>query len=174
MRGTNVKTNGYSLYQFGKQDWMSLKSIRLEALKEEPSVFGSSFEKESLLSDSSWQERLSTRNKAFFGLFPDTGECIGLTGIIREAGRGNSVVLIASYIRKAHRGRGLSKLFYDARIDWAKQNGYGKAIISHRDTNLISKAANQRAGFTFTHWEERVWPDGILAKELFYELCLST
>ncbi|QIP11229.1 GNAT family N-acetyltransferase [Spirosoma aureum] len=172
MRGTDFERDGYFLYQFEKQDWMSLKSIRLEALREEPGVFGSSFSKEALLSDSSWQERLAAKDRAHFGLFLDNGECVGITGIGKQTSAGNSVVLVASYIKKEHRGRGLSKLFYDVRIDWAKQNGYDKAIVSHRDTNLMSKAANQKAGFSFTHSEERVWPDGIRSNELFYALFL--
>ena len=173
MRSTNFHKDGYTLYQFEKQDWMTLKSIRLEALTEEPGAFGSSFEKESLLADSSWQERLTAKNKAYFGLFRANGECVGLTGIANLTSTDNSVVLVASYVRKEDRGRGLSKLFYDARIDWAKQQGYHKATVSHRDTNFVSKAANQKAGFNFTHSEERIWPDGIRSNELFYTLHLA-
>lgn len=151
---------------------MALKRIRLEALRLEPALFGSSLEENARLPDTSWQERLAAHNRAYFGLFLPDGDCIGLSAVTQQINLANSVVLIASYIKKQHRGQGLSKLFYDARIEWAKQHGYAKAIVSHRDTNLVSRAASQRAGFQFTHLTERVWPDGTRSNEWFYELIL--
>ena len=172
MRSTNFTRGNYSLCQFERRDWMALKQIRLEALCREPNLFGSSFEENARLPDSSWQERIAANNRAYFGLLLPDGECVGLSAITQQIDLADSVVLIASYIRKEHRGQGLSNLFYDARIDWARQSGYAKAIVSHRDTNLVSRAANQRAGFHFIHLTERDWPDGTTSNELFYELIL--
>lgn len=45
-------------------------------------------------------------------------------------------------------------------------------IVSHRAGNDASKAANQRFGFSFTHLETTVWPDGKLDNEVFYKLDL--
>ena len=77
MHATSFNPDGYSLYQFEEPDWLALKKIRLEALQEEPTAFGSSLEKEARLSDQDWQERVVAKNKAFFGLFLADGTCIG-------------------------------------------------------------------------------------------------
>lgn len=172
MRATHFGKSNYSLYRFEPQDWMALKRIRLEALRLEPNMFGSTFEENICLPDRSWQERLAADNRAYFGLFLPDEDCIGLSAVTQQTDLPTSVVLIASYIQKQHRGHGLSKLFYDARIEWAKEHGYTKAIVSHRETNLVSKAANQRAGFQFTHLIERSWPDGTRSNEWFYDLNL--
>ena len=76
-----------------------------------------------------------------------------------------------SFIHPDYRGRGLSELFYQARIDWARsQEGITRVIVSHRDGNEASKAANQKFGFVATDSTETVFPDGVLAKEYNYEL----
>ncbi len=60
---------------------------------------------------------------------------------------------------------------YRTRIDWAKaQATVEKIIVSHRASNLSSKFANQKHGFAFTHKTEKVWTDGEVEDEIFYEL----
>lgn len=172
MRIPSFSPDGYGLYQFEEPDWLALKMIRLEALGQDPTAFGRSLHQEAQLSDQDWQARLTAKHKAFFGLFLTDGTCIGLTAILGETPTDQSATLVASYIRQAHRGRGLSKLFYQVRIEWARQQGYASVRVSHRSANLASQAANQGAGFLFTHSEERVWSDGVVASELFYALAL--
>jgi RimJ/RimL family protein N-acetyltransferase len=160
----------YNLRQLEATDWQLLKEIRLDALSAAPTAFGSSLAGESTRPDSEWQDRLSDSNRAYFCLFTDDGQPIGLTAIYGTID--GAAVLVASYIKEAYRGRGLSALLYNARIGWARVNGFKKAIVSHREDNLISKAANQRAGFRYTHTEERIWADGKSIPEVFYELTL--
>ncbi len=162
----------YHLRQLEAADWQLLKEIRLDALRREPTVFGSSLDKELQFLDSEWQNKLVDGNRAYFCLFSDDGETVGLTATYGTVDA--AAVLVASYIKEAHRGRGLSALFYNARIGWARAKGFKKAIVSHREDNLISKAANQRAGFSYTHSKERVWADGQPSPEVFYELDLAS
>lgn len=108
---------------------------------------------------------------AYFGLYHGD-ECIGLTGVVEHKDNPQDTLLIASYIRKEHRGKGLSRMLYEARIVWAKENGYKRAIISHRASNVASKAANQKHGFVYTHAERKIWPDGIADDQLFYQFLL--
>ncbi|HEX9956487.1 MAG TPA: GNAT family N-acetyltransferase, partial [Fibrella sp.] len=146
-----LQPDKHYLRQLEATDWQLLREIRLDALKKEPTVFGSSLSGESERPDSEWQNRLADSNRAYFCLFTDGGETVGLTAVYGTID--GSAVLVASYIKEAYRGRGLSSLLYNARIGWARANGFKKAIVSHREDNLISKAANQRAGFRYTHTE---------------------
>lgn len=160
---------GYRLKQFEPPDWATLKQIRLEALQKDPSVFGSSYASECQLPDTSWQERLQSASRAYFGIFLPDGTCIGLSAV---AGKDGIAILIASYIRVEHRGKGLAARLFSARINWARINRYPKVTVSHRADNAPSQAAILRAGFAFTHIETHLWPDGLPADEYFYELTL--
>jgi RimJ/RimL family protein N-acetyltransferase len=163
-------SNTYTIQQFTVEDWQTYKSMRLEALRLEQGVFGGNYTDESARSDDEWKQRFS-KPCAYFGLYHES-ECIGLTGIVEHKDNPQDTLLIASYIRKEHRGKGLSRLLYEARIGWAKEHGYKRVIVSHRATNLASKAANQKHGFTYTHAESKTWPDGKLEDNVFYELIL--
>ena len=159
----------YCLRKLELNDWQAYRDIRLYALLHSPEVYGSTYAAEVERNDDSWQERLQNPNCAYFGLY-FMDKLIGLTGIFRHNNSEQEAILISSYIMPQHRGKGLSTLLYAARLDWAKANGYKRIIVSHRADNLASKAANQRAGFLFTHQQNHLWPDGAEVDELFYKL----
>lgn len=106
-----------------------------------------------------------------FGLFHDN-DLVGMTGIVCHKDDPEKAALIASYIRPEHRGKGLSSLLYEARLDWAKANRIKAVTVSHRISNMPSMAANQRFGFRYTHAKSKLWPDGVEADEVFYVLDL--
>jgi RimJ/RimL family protein N-acetyltransferase len=82
-----------------------------------------------------------------------------------------TALLWGSWLAPHARGKGLSELMYKARINWAKaQPTVEKIIVSHRASNLASKYANQKHGFIATHKKEKVWTDGGVEDEIFYEL----
>jgi RimJ/RimL family protein N-acetyltransferase len=82
------------------------------------------------------------------------------------------MVLSASFIRGEYRGRGLSALYYQTRIDWAREQGYTDVYVAHRIGNDASRAANQKFGFKYTHTETTTWPDGTVSDKLWYRLIL--
>lgn len=161
----------YSLQQLLPQQWQLFKKIRLEALQSDPSVFGSTYEREAAFPEEEWQRRMSNPDAAFFGLY-HREELIGVTGIIVMQDHPGQALLIASYIRTPFRGNNLSAMFYKARIDWATTKNIRKLIVSHRASNGASKAANQKAGFVYTHTEAHTWPDRTEEAQVFYELNL--
>ena len=163
--------NEIELRQWREDDWPDFRRIRLQALQTNPSVFLKSYDEEASQPDSYWIDCLSSENSAVFGLY-DAETVIGLTGAFRyRESPHDTVILGMSFIHPDYRGRGLSELFYQARIDWARsQEGITRVIVSHRDGNEASKAANQKFGFVATDSTETVFPDGALAKEYNYEL----
>ena len=157
----------YSIRRFLPEEAASYKSIRLEALATEPGMFGNSHALESGYSDAVWQERLSSAERAVFGLFAGP-VLIGLTSIVRDAQNPEEAYMTQSYIRQEHRGLGLSRLLYAARFDWATEKGIRRLTIGHRETNVASQAANQHFGFLPTHRETRTWPDGVTEDMVYY------
>ncbi len=163
--------SAYSIRLFDADEATAYKAMRLEALLSEPGMFGNSFEKESDFPEAHRSGMLTNPDRGCFGLFYNE-ELIGITSLIRNKDLRQQAYLTQSYIRKAHRGKGLSRMLYDARLGWARANGLQSLIIGHRESNLASKKANQHYGFRFTHREPRLWPDGIQEDMLYYTLDL--
>lgn len=157
--------------RFSLDDIDVYKAIRLEALLNDPGMYGNSYAMEVVLPEEEWADRIANPRFARFGLYDNTS-LIGITGIVIDKDKPGEAYMTQSYIRNAYRGQHLSRLLYDARIAWAKEQGVKRLIIGHRESNAASKAANQRYGFTFTHREANTWPDGAAEDMLYYELSL--
>lgn len=164
-----VNTASYTIRQFTIADVDEYKRIRLEALEKEPGMFGNSHAMEAAMPHEDWVNRIVNPKHARFGLYCNK-ELIGLTAIIIDAENPAEAYMTQSYIRKEHRGKGLSALLYDARIAWAKAKGVKLLTISHRKSNLASKAANQKYGFVYHHTDSRTWPDGMTEDNVHYAL----
>ena len=158
-----------------REDWEIFRERRLEALRTEPGVFASSFERESALSPEEWRDRVSGPQKRMFGLFDDE-QLVGITGVIAdpEDPSGATALLVASFIVPAYRGRRLSARLYEARLDWiAPQSGFTRVVVSHRLSNEPSRRAAARFGFAEVARAERCWPDGSFEDEVVLELPLE-
>jgi GNAT superfamily N-acetyltransferase len=166
---TRTTTDRYRLERFVPSQWKEFKDFRLEALRQEPGVFGSNYAREVAFSDQQWKDRLENPRSAYWGLY-DGPDLVGMTGIFAPGEDPEEAELIASYIRSPYRRKGLSALFYEARIHWAREQGFKRLIISHRASNLSSKAANQKFGFRYTYTEDRTWADGSREDNIFYQL----
>lgn len=163
------ETLPYYIRQLSPADLEAYRAVRLEALQLEPGVFGSNYGREAAFTTGVWQQRLSRQDAASFGLFY-AGELVGITGIIIQ--RPGEGALVASYIRKEYRKRGLSAMLYEARLTWARDKGLKTLVVSHRKSNQASMAANRHFGFRYTHTQMTLWPDGQEEEELFYILAL--
>lgn len=166
--------NSIKIRQLFEEDWEIARSIRLRALKQASDVFLSNYDKEAGYDAETWKSRLREESGATFGLF-DNDKIIGLTGVFTWRGdnTGKTAILAMSFIEAAYRGKGYSKLFYEARIKWAKEKGsFDQIRVSHRQGNETSRRANQAFGFEFKGKEMVDWPDGSKDFEHNYELDL--
>ena len=155
-----------------EDDWFEFSQVRLKALQTDPNVFGSNYEKESQMTEAEWRSRLQAKDNAIFLIFENETP-IGMTGVSidRNDPTKKTALLWGSWLAPHFRGKGLSELMYQARINWAKeQPTIEKIIVSHRASNLSSKYANRKHGFVLTHKTEKVWTDGATEDEIFYEL----
>lgn len=130
------------------KDWRDYQLIRLEALRSDPQFFCPS-QDETQFTEADWKNRLANPNAAVFGLF--VGDSIvGLTAIIRVGNQASSTraELVSSYIRKEFRGLGFSRLFYEARIAWARAQGdITTLVVEHHRSNIPSFRAHQKFSF---------------------------
>ena len=158
---------------FDPSEWEAFRDLRLKALKTEPAVFTATYERSSQLTAEHWRHYMRRdATQQVFGLF-DGDRLIGITAAFRFRGdpTGETAILAMSYIEPEYRGRGLSSMLYQARLDWIRaQPHFTRVIVGHRESNEVSKRANQRFGFEYIGRETHLWPDGVTEDELLYEL----
>jgi RimJ/RimL family protein N-acetyltransferase len=156
-------------------EWPVFRDFRLYALKTAPGVFGSCYEAEATRTAEEWQDGVRGPGHQVFGLF-DGERMIGITAAFtwRDDPSGKTAVLAMSFMQPEYRGRGLSRLLYEARLDWIRAHPqFERVVVSHRESNEPSRRANQRHGFQPTGRKSKVWPDGTTEDEILYELRLT-
>ncbi len=161
-----------TIRRLNEDEWLEFSQIRLKALQTDPKVFGSNYEKESQMTEDEWRSRLQAKDNAIFLIYAgDTPIGMTCVSINWNDPTEKTALLWGSWLAPRFRGKGLSKLMYQTRIEWAKrQPTVEKIIVSHRASNLSSKRANQKHGFVPTHKNEKIWTDGATEDEIFYEL----
>lgn len=156
-------------------DWSLFHELRLFALRTEPGLFARSWAEESALPEEAWRDLLGAPERGIFGMFDDDA-LIGITGVVpsRDDPSGKTALLVMSYLLPEYRGRGLSRMFYEARLRWiAAQKQFERVIVSHRRFNAPSQRAILRFGFVETDRVATTWPDGTDEDEVRYELPLD-
>jgi RimJ/RimL family protein N-acetyltransferase len=158
-----------------RSDWRALKDLRLHALRTEPGVFFSSHDREVAASDEVWQSLAAGEGVQIFGAF-DGSTLVGITGVFthRDDPTGSTAGLGMTYLRPEYRGRGLSAVFYETRMQWIReQPRFTRVAVSHRRSNEASRRAIRRAGFSPAGAEPHTWPDGAVDDDVHYELSLA-
>lgn len=103
-----------SIKQSREDQWQELRLVRLKALKSDPSVFGSSYEKESGMTEADWRGWLQTNDTAIFVGYENASP-IGMTaiGVDRHDDTRRRAILWGSWLEPRTRGMGLSKAMYE-------------------------------------------------------------
>ena len=164
-----------SIRQINENDWQDFRELRLKALRSDPKVFGSNYEREKNKSKLDWKEWVGEKHQAIFFLY-DGEKLIGMTGVFipQDTVEKSTAYLWGSWLEQGYRRKGLSELMYKARIDWAKGNpSIRRIVVSHRESNSASKFANQKHGFVESHRSQKDWVDGSTEDEVFYALTLK-
>ena len=130
-------------------DWQALRDIRLEALREAPAAFGSTYEREVVRGETHWRDRIA-RGGTFLAFVPalSASEPAGLIGGYQEDPV--TVELVSMYVRPRARGRGVGEALVATVINWAGQRGASSVHLWVTDTNSHARALYQRCGFTLT------------------------
>jgi len=102
-------------------DWRAFRKIRLEALKEEPQAFGSSYAKDAAYPDSKWQERLRDgENKTGIYLFAKLeGKIVGMVmgGRTDEDKHAHLAHIWGTFVDSSARGKGAGKELMERAVE---------------------------------------------------------
>ncbi|MGI8792587.1 MAG: GNAT family N-acetyltransferase [Acidimicrobiales bacterium] len=133
-------------------DARELKAIRLAALADSPSAFGSTLEREEAFPDAEWTTRArvaadSELQSTFFAL--DGDAFVGLAGGYCDAGA-EPIELVSMWIAPTHRRAGLGRALVQAVLDWATEVGAQSVSLWVTRGNDRAEALYASMGFTVT------------------------
>jgi ribosomal protein S18 acetylase RimI-like enzyme len=128
-------------------EWALLRRLRLEALQESPSAFGSTFERELAFDEATWRSRLET--SAFFAA--ESGDdVLGMACAFRPEAEGDvpsTMQLVSMWVAPGHRRRGVGSLLLTAVLEYARAHGESKVGLCVAEGNEPAATLYRTAGF---------------------------
>src|SRR6185437_10824819 len=126
-------------------DWQALREIRLQALRDAPDAFASTYAREAAFVEDEWRRR-ATRDGSFIAFLPEVTPA-GLGGGYLAAP--GVVELIGMFVRPQARGHGVGEALVDAVAGWARAQGASTVHLWVTETNK-ARLLYERCGFTVT------------------------
>lgn len=136
-----------------RNTWV-FKAIRLRALKEDPYAFGSTYAKESQLTDSDWIKRTERWNgetgAGFLAIERDNGTACGIAGSFLDENDPTCAHLISMWTAPTHRKRGVGRLLVSEVLNWARGRNALVLLLTVVGNNHGAIRFYERLGFART------------------------
>ena len=143
-RHTKERTKAVNIIELPPQRWREAKRLRLEALREEPAAFASSYEDELAFRDEVWRTRLTSAferdgNRTFFAEVD--GALIGMAGAgwSSKAKLRHVAEVYGVYVSPQMRGRGIASRLMRRLLEELRSLGHIEKV--RLDVNAESRAA---------------------------------
>jgi GNAT superfamily N-acetyltransferase len=127
-------------------DWQAYREVRLAALRDAPTAFGSTYEQARELPEAEWRRRLGS-GVGFLVYAPD-GRPIGIAGGYVNPENGLPG-LLAMWVGPSARGQGVAAELVEAVAGWAKGTGADRIQLWVTETNDTARRLYERLGFTY-------------------------
>jgi ribosomal protein S18 acetylase RimI-like enzyme len=143
-------------------DWELMRDVRLAALAEAPSAFGSTYAREADFTEERWRGRISERSVTFFAHEERADAApAGLVGVYVEGG---DAELVSMWVRPSARGLGVGAALVEAAAAWAKTRDFGALFLWVTESNAPAVRLYERLGFTPTGERQPLPSDPALAE----------
>ena len=132
------------------EEWQVLRGIRLDALRDAPNAFGSTYAEQTASVEADWRRRIS-RGGTFFAYLPEVNgtEPAGLVGGFQE--KPGTVELVSLWVRPQARGLGVGEALVAAVTDWARARNATSVHLWLTETNQHARVLYERCGFAPTY-----------------------
>ncbi|HEY3647701.1 MAG TPA: GNAT family N-acetyltransferase [Streptosporangiaceae bacterium] len=128
------------------EEWQVLRNIRLDALRDAPTAFGSTYAKQAAYVETDWRRRIR-RGATFFAFASgrDAATPDGLVGGFQE--KPETVELVSLWVRPHARGAGVGDALVAAVIDWAGTVNATSVHLWLTEANRHARKLYERCGF---------------------------
>ena len=128
------------------------KTARLRALQDTPSAFGSTYAKESQLTDADWVARANNWNgeKSILYMAMENETVVGIAGSHLDQDDPTQAHLISMWTAPTHREQGVGRLLVNEIVNWARLRKAVTLKLMVTSSNDSATAFYRRLGFTLT------------------------
>jgi GNAT superfamily N-acetyltransferase len=130
-----------------QDDWETLRDVRLSALRDAPTAFASTYEREAAFAEEQWRDRINERSVTFFGYLPEAAEPAGLAGVYVPDDEPH---MVSMWVRPSARGHAVGEALVEATVDWARARDFGSLTLWVTETNAAARRLYERCGFAPT------------------------
>ena len=132
----------------GADDWQVMRDIRLDALREAPYAFASTYDREAAYPEQIWQERAAAGN-SILAYRPESGDTpVGLVAAIELVA--GELELVSMWVRPETRGRQVGPALVEAVMEYARARPVPRVHLWVTETNKAARRLYERCGFTPT------------------------
>lgn len=139
------------------------RNLRLEALREEPQAFGSSYKDHANLPIEEWEKwhsAYSEGQKSWIVFAENKGQLVGMLAAFKKDDTADSVQIIAMYVAKNSRGKGISKLLMNKLIEKLTKVPVKKAQLDVNTKQIAAVNLYKNFGFDIIGKEVKTLGDG--------------
>jgi ribosomal protein S18 acetylase RimI-like enzyme len=162
------------------QDVIAYRDLRLQALKESPAAFCSSYEHEVCLPLTDFAARLRPQDdsaSSIFGAFGENHHLIGMLGFSREhrLKRAHICSLWSMYVLSEHRSRGVGSALLDEAISHAQRlSSLRQIVLTVTASNVAACSLYKSRGFELFGLErDALFIDGMYLDQKHLVLALE-
>jgi GNAT superfamily N-acetyltransferase len=137
--------------KFAPDEWRLYRDVRLRALEESPSAFGSTYAHEVQRADDHWVERLArgaTSARDLPLIAEVDGEPAGLAWARVDEDVPALVHLYQMWVAPGRRKQGVGRALLNAAVSWARATGADTLALDVTIGNDAAHGLYERAGFT--------------------------
>jgi GNAT superfamily N-acetyltransferase len=124
--------------------WEAYRDVRLSALEDAPTAFGSTLEVERARAEAEWRARLEHRTQF---VAREGARTVATVGCLDEDG---AVELVSMWVAPEARGSGVADRLVGAVLDVARARGHGITVLWVSDGNRAAERLYERHGFART------------------------
>lgn len=161
--------------QLAPADATAYQKLRLFALQESPTAFGSSYAEEKDRPLSVVEERLADKNNSIFGAIDENGQLVGIVTLRRvpRLKTGHKAHIFAMYVAPAHRRQGIGRKLLQTAIARAREHGLSQLSLSVTNTNDAAIQLYESVGFERFGLEKKAFHiDGVFYDAAYMALSL--
>ena len=136
------------LHTVGADDWQAMRDIRLDALREAPYAFASTYAQEVAYPEQTWRERATSGN-SIVAYLPELGHGpMGLVASIQVVT--GELELVSMWVRPQARGRQVASALVEAIVERARRSRVPRVHLWVTENNKPARGLYERCGFSPT------------------------
>ena len=149
-------------------EYVLLRTLRLRALADTPSAFGSTYERELAFTDEEWRRRLHPDANPHYVCGEPDAEPLGIVavGIDRTEANAHVARVWGMWVDPAARGTGAADALIETAMAWATNNEFTVARLQVTEGNVRAERMYERLGFRRTGASVTRAHDGLVEIEL--------